>query len=172
MDGSRRRGRQSRFVFRVSSFECSRRPTRTPRSRETRNSAPETGTRLAEGDGARAAVFFDVDFIFGASQPRACMTVSRGASTSLTSLARVWGPLCDKTCHTAPAVWPISATHDSLVIVAIKEPLTPLKITPSCPRGPNQTGDSAICRDHSGGGYVFLARRESAGSEKLATQST
>ena len=47
-----------------------------------------------------------------ASQPRPCITTSRGASISLTSLAIVYGPLAFKICQIVPAVSPIWVIHD------------------------------------------------------------
>ena len=52
----------------------------------------------------------------------ACITVSRGSPTALTSLAWVIGPSSARTRHTMPATSPIDATRETVAAVAIISP--------------------------------------------------
>ncbi len=57
-----------------------------------------------------------------ASQPRPCMTESRGSPTALTNFAMVDGPFSVSTCQMTPAISPICATQETGVAVAIEPP--------------------------------------------------
>lgn len=54
-----------------------------------------------------------------ASQPMACMTLSRGSPTALISLAIGIVPFSESMHQTTPATSPIDATHDSDDVVVI-----------------------------------------------------
>lgn len=76
-------------------------PNATPRNTST------------ERNNAAAALLHDHDLVLGASQPTACMTVLRGLSMVLMSLAVLSGPFSASVAQTNPAASPISMTPDS-----------------------------------------------------------
>jgi hypothetical protein len=57
-----------------------------------------------------------------ASQPKACITLSRGSSIALISLAIVMAPFSERVHQTTPAVSPIDATHEAEDVVVIWPP--------------------------------------------------
>jgi hypothetical protein len=57
-----------------------------------------------------------------ASQPKACITLSRGSPIALISLAIVMEPFPERVHQTTPAVSPIDATHEAEDVVVIWPP--------------------------------------------------
>ena len=68
-----------------------------------------------------------------ASQPIACITVSRGAATCLTNLAKDIGPFFFNACQTRPAVSPIWAVDEPLAATMVWPLFGELIARQSCP---------------------------------------
>ena len=69
--------------------------------------------RSAERNDAGAAFVIELDLVLGASQPMACMTVSRGLPMSFTSLVVLMAPFSASAAQTNPAASPICMTPDN-----------------------------------------------------------
>ena len=112
---NRRRPTPSRGARRIRHTAHLRKSTRS-RGSDLR------GLRFAERYHAAATVLEMSILSSRASQPRACMTLSRGSPIALTSLAIVMVPFSERVHQTTPAISPIDATHEAEDVVVIWSP--------------------------------------------------